>query len=245
MSFLNEPLTFESLRFNVGVLADIKPDLPPTDGTIVTLRDGPAIDQLKLASLNVELNNLYTAVYWPTRQFASEAVQLRQMSDALRWLLGNQPNILGVTAEDALALVALSAFDLSDLLLEQFERSDTDMQRLYGANVRALLVIDKLGTPVSLMGTEADTLVGSLELVAAVNKPMSKRDAVVMDESDLTLARALLAESITCNPDLETAYATLKRRLLLQKDLLERHAQTPPSRLQAAAAEAQAILLGL
>lgn len=245
MSLSTERATFESLRFTVGVLADTKPDLPAADGTIITLRDGPALDQLKLASLNVELNNLYTAVYWPTRKFASEPVQLRQMSDALRWLLGNQPNILGVAAEDALSLLDLSAFDLSDILLEQFERSDTDMQRLYGANVRALLVIDKLGNAISLLGTEADSLVGTLELVAAVNKPMSRRDAVVMEAADLALARNLLADLIRQAPDLDTAYSTLKRRLLAQKDLLESHAKTPPSRLQAAAAEVQAVLLGL
>lgn len=246
MHIANEDVTFESLRYHVGVLASQKADLPADTGAIITVREGSAIDQLKLATLSIELNNLYIAVYWPTRKFSSEDVQKRQMSDALRWLLGDQPNIVGITATDALSLIGLSAFDLSEVLLEQFERTDAAMSNLYAANVRALLVLDKLGNANAVISTEADALVDTLELRAEVKKPLSTQEAIIMSAADLAHARALLSQQVVQSEgSLDAAYTNLKSRLLAQKELLESHRLTPPSRLQAASAEVQAILLGL
>lgn len=242
---LPEQATFESLRYWIPRLAqklsaqEVRPS-----GIITVVRNGPRVDSLALASLSMELSNLYEAVYKPTRKFASAEVQLRQMSDALRWLVnGEVDNIIGIRGNDALALIGLTNFDLAQLLLEQFEASDAQMEHRYGANVRALLALDKLGTAV--INADSDALVDQLELRPAINKPLSRQEAVLMTAADLAHARTLLSQSIIeRNNDVALACVDVMVRLMPQKELLERHRLTPPSRLQAACGDVSAYLIG-
>lgn len=251
---LPEAVTFESLRYCAPLLAKhfAQQEVPNT-GIITLIDDDPQINSLALSSLSVELNNLYDAVYSPTRKFVSGAVQLRQMSDALNWLVGGGvDNLIGINSNAALHLLRLDSFSLAQLLLEQFERSDVAMTRLYGANVRALRVLDKLGNAAALMSADADEGIATLELRPAINKPLSNTPALYMEAEDLAHARKLYAQRLQTQlpweaslPSADEAYTSLCRRLMPQKELLERHAKTPPSRLQAACGDIGAYLLGL
>lgn len=243
---LPEQATFESLRYWVPRLArELSEQEVRPSGIITVVRDGPQVDSLALSSLSVELNNLYNGVYKPVRYFSSPDVQLRQMSDALRWLVnGEVDNVIGINADTALALIGLTSFDLAQLLLTQFEASNAEMENLYADNVRALLVLDKLGATV--INADSDALVDQLELRPAIIKPMSRQEAVLMTADDLAHTRALLSQAIVSSQqDVAAACATLMQRLMPQKELLERHRLTPLSRRQAACGDVSAYLIGL